>query len=105
MIRLVVLVVTIFLSTHVFAAIDCKGVPQAVKMGEYGNQEAFVMVRINNLDYRLGTPDNPTTKIRVSLAQTALVSGTELKLRYWAASTCEQASTGEIGLNSVQLVK
>ena len=86
-------------------AVECVGVPESVKMGEYGAQEEYAIVRIAGRDYRLGHHTNEATKIRVSLAQTALVSEKRLKLRFWTSESCQVASQGRATPNSVQLLK
>jgi hypothetical protein len=103
--KLLLFLLSLCISSLGWSAVDCVGVPQAVKMGEYGNQEAYVIVRIHGLDYRLGMPEDEATKIRVSLAQTALVSGFPLKLRIWGEDACIAASENKRSINSVQLVR
>jgi len=61
------------LFSHMAVAVDCTGVPSVVKMGEYGAQEAYVIVRINDLDFRMGKPADDAVKARMSLAQSALM--------------------------------
>lgn len=86
-------------------AVDCIGVPDSVKMGEYSAQEAYSIVHIAGKDYRLGHHSSSVTKISVSLAQTALVSEKKLKLRFYNVASCQAASTDRKTPNSVQLLK
>jgi hypothetical protein len=85
-------------------AADCYGVPEAVKMGEYGAQEAYVIVSMGAKDYRLGRYDAEGTKIRLSLVQTALVAEKQIKLRFWNTDSCDLASENKSIPNSVQLL-
>ncbi|CAH7079766.1 hypothetical protein VCHA49P379_270072 [Vibrio chagasii] len=41
----------------------------------------------------------------MSLAQTALVADKRLKLKFYAADTCEEAAYERVAPNSVQLLK
>lgn len=86
-------------------AVNCSGVPHTVKMGETGAQEAYAIVRIGTLDYRLGLSTDDATKIRVSLAQTALTADKVLLLRFYGIATCEEASTNRAIPTSTQLVR
>lgn len=44
-------------------------------------------------------------KMRFSLVQTAMLAGYNVRIRFWAADTCPQASADRLIPNSVQLVK
>lgn len=93
------------LSVNAFSAADCDGVPVAVKMGEFGGQEPYAIVRVNGYDYRLGLPSDDAMKMRFSLIQTDMLAGYKVRIRFWAADTCPQASADRLIPNSVQLVK
>ncbi|CAK3815953.1 MULTISPECIES: hypothetical protein [Vibrio] len=99
------LLVTMLFASQVVAAIDCVGKPVSVIMGDYGRQEDYVIVHISGLEYRLGVPSDDKTKARLSLAQTALVADKRLKLKFYAADTCEKAANERVIPNSVQLLK
>ncbi len=86
-------------------AAECYGVPQVVKMGEYGAQEAYIILRMNSLDYRMGRPDDDAAMARMSIIQTALIAEKDVKLRFWNVDTCELASQERRVPNSVQLIK
>ena len=86
-------------------AVDCIGTPDAVKMGEFGAQESYAILRMDGKDYRLGLPTEDAVKVRVSLAQTALAAGKQVRLRFWGLSTCDEASTQRAIPNSIQLLR
>ena len=86
-------------------SIECVGVPARVKMGEYSNQDTFVIVHIEGKDYRLGDPSDDKTKARLSLVQTALVTDKNTMLRFYNIDSCEVASASHAVPNSVQLLK
>ncbi len=90
---------------NVFSATDCTGVPSAVKMGEYGNQEAYVIVRIGDVDYRLGRFDDDAAKVRLTIVQSALMSQEQVKLRFFNVNTCGEASSNKEIPNSTQIIK
>ncbi len=92
-------------SVNTFASADCYGVPSVVKMGEYGAQESYVIVRLGGKDYRLGNPSDAAVKMRASIVQTALVAGKQVKLRFYREASCDTASSNRVIPNSVQLVK
>ncbi|OCH47772.1 hypothetical protein [Vibrio cyclitrophicus] len=97
--------VTLLFANQVIASVDCIGVPLNLIMGDYGKQENYVIVNISGLEYRLGVPSDDKTKVRLSLAQTALVADKRLKLKFYAADTCEKAANERVVPNSVQLLK
>lgn len=97
--------VTLLFANQVIAGVDCIGVPLNLIMGDYGKQENYVIVNISGLEYRLGVPSDDKTKVRLSLAQTALVADKRLKLKFYAADTCEKAANERVVPNSVQLLK
>ena len=103
-IKLLTLTLSILLPFNSYA-VDCHGTPSFVKMGEYGAQESYVIVRINDKDYRLGKASDDATKIRLSIAQTALVTDKEVKLRFYREDSCSAASAKRVTPNSFQLVK
>ena len=74
-------------SVYNVMAVECQGVPTAVKMGEYGGQESLIFVKIDELDFSLGRYDDPQAKFRISLAQSALVAGREMLLRFYAPAS------------------
>lgn len=86
-------------------AVNCSGIPDTVKMGEFGGQEAYAIVRIGGRDYRLGLATDDATKVRVSLAQTALTADKTLLLRFFGAASCDDASTNNSIPNSTHLVR
>ena len=98
------IVVFSIISSNAYSA-DCYGIPNVVKMGEYGAQESYVIMRMDGKDYRLGRFDEEATKYRISLAQTALVSDKQIKLRFWDTESCDIASTNRQVPNSMQLIK
>lgn len=104
-IQLVIFTAIMILSFKSTAAIDCYGIPSFVKMGEYGAQESYVIVRLGDNDYRLGHVSDDATKIRVSIAQTALVTDKEVKLRFYDEKSCSAASINKAIPNSFQLVR
>ena len=75
------------LFSHMAVAVDCTGVPSVVKMGEYGAQEAYVIVRINDLYFRMGKPIDNAVKARKNLAQSALIANHQIKLRLYNIGT------------------
>ena len=89
---------------YVGAAVNCSGIPSAVKMGEYGLQEAYIITTINGKDYRLGKFDDDGAKIRLSIAQSALLAEKEVVLRFYDEVSCDNASTNKTIPNSTQLV-
>lgn len=105
MLKYLVIAIVFSISAQTMAAVDCKGLPDIVKMGEYGAQEAYSIVRINNLDFRLGQAEDDFTKARLSLATTALVADKEILLKFYNSSTCQEASSQRKTPNSVQLIK
>ena len=89
----------------VFAAIECEGIPNRTKVGEFGAQEKYSYVSISGKDYRLGETVQDDTKARLALASTALVSDKNLLLRFYREPTCDSASANRTIPNSVQLVR
>jgi len=104
-IKLATLSLGVLLSTSALSAVDCYGVPSFVKMGEYGNQEAYIIIRVKDKDYRLGIATDDNAKIRLSIAQSALMADKEVKLRFWHYTSCDDASANRAIPNSFQLVK
>ncbi|MDX1304563.1 hypothetical protein [Photobacterium sp.] len=97
------LVVSMLLFSGGAFAVNCGGIPQIVKMGDYGKQEAYVIVRIGDLDYRVGVPSDDATKARLSLLQTALVAEKTATLRFYGETTCTAASGNRTIPNAVYL--
>jgi len=58
-IKLIIISLSILFSFNTFA-FDCYGTPSFVKTGEYGAQESYVIVRVEDKDYRLGKPSEDT---------------------------------------------
>lgn len=88
------------------AAVNCIGVPHAVKVGEYGNQEGYLIVTINNLDFRMGPATNDqVAKARLALAMTAITSNKSLLIKFWDYTDCAVASAAGANPNSVQLLQ
>lgn len=86
-----------------FADVTCIGVPQAVKVGEYGAQELYLIVTLNGMDYRLGTADDPWAKARLALVTSAFISTKTLVLKFWLSLDCNAASLNHDIPNSVRL--
>jgi hypothetical protein len=88
------------------AAINCIGVPYATKVGEYGAQESYLIVTVNNLDFRLGSNSgDDSAKARLALATTALTANKQLLLKFFDYADCSSASTAKVVPNSVQLIQ
>lgn len=88
------------------AAVNCTGVPQAAKVGEYGNQEGYLIATVNNLDFRLGLATNDqVAKSRLTLAMMAMASNKALLIKFWDYTDCAAASAAGANPNSVQLVQ
>ena len=66
---------TLLVATSTFADTNCIGVPQVTKVGEYGAQEPYLIVTLNNLDFRLGPVEDPGAKARLAVTTAALASG------------------------------
>lgn len=103
-IKLLPLTLSIFLSFNIYA-VDCYGITSFVKMGEYVDQESYIIVRINDKGYRLGKASDDATNIQLSIAQTALVTDKEVKLRFYSVDSCSAVSENRATPNSFQLVK
>ncbi|MBT9494363.1 MAG: hypothetical protein IV107_18910 [Paucibacter sp.] len=96
----------IFFSASASSAVNCVGLPQAVKVGEFGAQEGYLIVTINNLDYRLGPVDDPSAKVRVVIALTAIANNKPLVLRFWDPhSDCNSVSFNRVVPNSTQVLQ
>lgn len=87
------------------AAVDCSGVPEVVKMGNYASQERYVIVTINGQDYRLGDGADDYTKARMTLVQTALLAGKKIKLRFYGHSSCSAAGSDRAIPSSTQMTR
>lgn len=88
-----------------FGAVNCVGVPQNVKVGEFGNQEGYLIVTINGLDFRLGPIGDSGAKSRLALASVALAANKPLMLRFWDPyADCNSASTAYAIPDSTQIV-
>ncbi|MBL4867048.1 MAG: hypothetical protein JKY67_11810 [Pseudomonadales bacterium] len=83
----------LLISTISYAVVDCRGTPSSAKVGEYGNQEGFLIVDIAGTDYRLGPGNDDYAKARFAVANTALVSGKDLLLKFYGSSSCTDASS------------
>jgi hypothetical protein len=93
------------LSTASFAQTNCVGIPQAAKVGEYGAQEGYLIVTLNNLDFRLGPVDDPSAKARLAVATAALAAGKPLMLRFFGESDCASASAARTVPSSTQVLQ
>lgn len=100
---LIAAAVTMFAaSSH--AAVDCSGVPEVLKMGDFGSQERYVIVDLGGRDYRLGDAADHRTKARLALAQTALLAGRKLTLRFYGHNSCSSAGDARALPSSTQIV-
>ena len=104
-IKLITFLGVILFSINALASINCSGVPSVVKMGEFGAQESYVIVRIGGKDYRLGKPADDATKMRAAIVQTALVADKQVALRFYSEESCDTAASNRAIPNSVQLIK
>ena len=91
--------------TSTFAATDCVGVPQATKVGEYGAQEPYLIVTLNNLDFRLGPSDDASAKARLAVATAALAANKPVMLRFFYHGDCATASADRAIPNSTQMLR
>lgn len=88
------------------AAINCTGIPSAIKVGEFGSQEGYLIVSMNNLDFRLGLINDPAAKARFAVLTAAIVANIPVLLRFWDPySTCSDASAAYAIPNSVQVLQ
>lgn len=99
------LFIVIICSLDAKAVVDCYGVPTVLKMGEYGSQEAYVIVRVEGKDFRLGKPTDASTMVRMSTAQSALIANLQVKLRFYGEVSCDAASSSKTIPNSIQLIR
>ncbi len=103
--------ISILLSvTSANAAVTCEGDVRTVKVGEYGAQESYLIIHLQDsngvgFDYRLGRADDDYAKARMALANTALIASQKFRLKFWDRSDCATAAADRITPNSVQLVK
>lgn len=90
-----------FAATNALASVNCSGVPQATKVGEFGNQEGYLIVTVNNLDFRLGPISDQAARSRLALATTALAANKNLLLRFWDPyNDCASARVAQFRSNS-----
>ncbi len=102
----VLIAISGLVSTTAFASVDCLGVPQATKVGEYGAQEGYLIVTVNNLDFRLGPTDDASAKSRLAIATAALAANLRLVLRFYDPyNDCTSASANRAIPNSTQVLQ
>ena len=78
----------------------------AVKVGEFGSQEGYLIVTITNLDYRLGPIGDASATARYATAMAAMAANKPIMLRFWDPyNTCTSASTAFAIPNSVQILQ
>lgn len=104
--KLYAIVVGLSLATSALGSVNCIGVPTATKVGDYGNQEGYLIVTINNLDFRLGPLDDQGAKSRLALATAALAAEKPLMLRFFDPYfDCTSASSNRAIPNSTQILQ
>ena len=86
------------------ANVNCIGVPQVTKVGEFGSQEGKLLVQINNKNFTLGDTTSEVARSRLALATSALVANKKLVLRFWVEADCSKASENKTVPNSLQLL-
>jgi hypothetical protein len=101
-----IVAISLLASMPVLASVNCAGVPTATKVGEFGAQESYLIVTINNLDFRLGLVDDQGAKARFAIATAALAADKALLLRFFDPySDCTSASTNKAIPSSTQILQ
>ncbi|MEM9101725.1 MAG: hypothetical protein AAGB12_05330 [Pseudomonadota bacterium] len=83
------------ISLSSYADVECAGVPSAVFAGMHGpsaNNTSYWVTIPNVATLRLGNFDNEFAKARFTLALSAFMSGKSVTIRYYAHTSCTQAS-------------
>lgn len=103
--KLCAIAIGLLFSASVLGSVNCIGVPSATKVGDFGNQESYLIVTLNNLDFRLGLVDDQAAKARLALATAALAGEKSLLLRFFDPYVdCSTASANHAIPNSTQVL-
>jgi hypothetical protein len=93
-------------SSVALADVTCAFVPTVVTQGAYGGHEAKTFVCGHGSDwncYNLGLGNDPFAKNRLAIATAAVVSSQEIRLMFYAESSCENARANQTIPNSTWL--
>lgn len=102
----IIISMCIVVSTSAFSSVNCIGVPQATKVGEFGAQESYLIATVNNLDFRLGQLTDQGARSRLAIATAALAANKPLLLRFWDPyNDCSAASNAQAIPNSTQILQ
>ncbi|OWQ91844.1 hypothetical protein CDN99_05585 [Roseateles aquatilis] len=96
---------TALASTPALAETNCTGIPQATKVGEYGAQEGYLIVTLNNMDFRLGPANDSGAKARLAVVTAALAANKQVMLRFFEYGDCAGASAARAVPNSTQILQ
>lgn len=95
-----------FLPGIALADVTCAFVPTVVTQGAYGGREANIFVCGHGSDwncYNLGLGNDPLAKNRLAVATAAVVSSQEIRLLFYAESSCENARANQTVPNATWL--
>lgn len=94
------------LSSVALADVTCAFVPTVVTQGAYGGRETNTFVCGHGSDwncYNLGLGNDPFAKNRLAIATAAVVSSQEIRLLFYAESSCENARANQTVPNATWL--